>query len=163
MGCGVIDSGVPFQVSPRSRAIGLPCTQTFFGIQILRAGEHGAQVALAAVERGHASGPPGCEKPSDCMARCGSMGWPSRIARAELGAEAALVAGRAADLGDVDPWRVVAPDERVLGGQHDDAAGGLGDGHIEVGGGLGHHHAAEQHAEVGNRGAARGLNRLRQW
>jgi hypothetical protein len=84
-------------------------------------------------------------------------GMAEQEARAELGAEAALIAGRAADFGDVHPRRVVAADERVLGGQHDDAAGGLGDGNVEVGGGLGHHDAAEQNAEVGNRGARRRL------
>ncbi len=85
-------------------------------------------------------------------------GMPEQIARAELGAEAALIACGAADLRDVHPRRVVAAYERVLGGQHDDAAGGLGDGNVEIGCGLGHHDAAEKNAEVGNGGATGGVD-----
>ena len=42
----------------------------------------------------------------------------------------------------------MALDEAVRGGQHDDAAGGLGDRNVQAGRRLGHHHAAQEHAEI---------------
>ena len=138
---------------------GLALHANILRIQILRARKHSAQVAFAAVERGHRQ-VSRLRKAQRPHGRMRLNGMAEQIARAELRAEAALIASRAADLGDVHPRRIVAPDERMLGGQHDDAAGGLRDGHVQIGCRLGHHHAAEKHAEVGNRGSTGGIDNL---
>ncbi len=124
------------------------------GVEVFRAGVHGAEVALAAIERAR----------DDCVWRAGEAegshrcvgldGVPDEITRAEFRAEAALVAGRASDAGDLGPLGVVALDEVVGGRQDDDAAGGFGNGDIEASGGTGHHDAAEQDAEVRHGGTA---------
>ena len=129
-----------------------PPTQTFFGSRSSGQRVERAQVALAAVERARDHrGPSSPVKPSDCMARCGSIGWPMQVARAQLRAEAALVAGRAADPLDLRRRRGVPADQRVRGGQDHDPAGRLRDRLVERAGEPGHHHAAQQDGHVAAR------------
>ncbi len=76
------------------------------GIEILGASVHGAEIALAAVERGgHSVIARGEAQRLHGAMRLNRMA--EQEARAELGAEAALIASRAADLGHMMPGRVV--------------------------------------------------------
>ena len=101
------------------------CVQTFFGVEVLRAGVEAAQVALAAelradhVRLAHQVEPQAPHRPVrlDRMAQ--------QPPRAKLGAEAALVARAAADADDLLPILPAPADDHVVVGQHDHAAGGL--------------------------------------
>ena len=125
-----------------------------FGVEVFGAGVHAAEIALAAIEGAcdHLVGRGGEAERAHGGVRLNGMA--EKIARAELRAEAALVAGGAADAGDLRPLCGMAADDGVIRGKDDDAAGGLGDGLVDAGGGASHHDAAEEDAEVADGGSA---------
>src|SRR6202142_2426734 len=133
---------------------GLRLYTDVLGIEVLGAGEQGAEVALAAVERAGDHAVLGAGEAEGLHGAVRLNGVAEEVAGAEFGAEAALVAGRSADPFDVLPLALVAREERVSSRQDDQAAGGFRDGIVEAGGRLGHHHSAHQHPEIGDRWAA---------
>ncbi len=128
----------------------------FFREQVLGAGVQGAEAAGAAelgplVEvvragQGETQGPHHLVR-HDFVAQ--------QVARAELGAVAALVAGRLPDPVHVLLGLAFAGDQVVVLGKEDKPGGSLGDNLIEIEGERTHHDAADENAELRHGGAAR--------
>ena len=128
------------------------------GVEILRAGEHGAQVALAAVER---AGDHGVGALGEAQRLHGAVrldGMAEQVARAELGAEAALVAGRAADPGTCSQGALWRRMSACSAGRTMMPPVVLVTGTLRSAAGLRHHDAAEEHAEIVDRGSAGGVD-----
>ena len=117
-------------------------------VELLRAGVQAAQVALAAVERAGDQRAAGRREAERLHRAVRLDRVAEQVARAQLGAEAALVAGGAADPRDLDRRRTVPQHEGVRGGEDDDAAGRLRDRLVEAARGPRHHHAAEEDSDV---------------
>ena len=76
------------------------------------------------------------------------------VARAQLGAQQALLAGGARSLQNGAVAGGTAANQNVIGGQYQQAAGGLGHRRVERGGELAHHRATVDVSRVGDRRAA---------
>jgi hypothetical protein len=141
----------------RGQAAALVLGADVLGVQVFRAGVQAAQVALAAVGRA-LDVPLANQRELQAAHRPVRLdGVAQQVARAQLGAEAALVARAASDALDLPPVLPPPPHDDVPGRQHDHAAGGLVHQRLVVVLQNAHHHAADHVVGfAGGRPAGRG-------
>ena len=100
-------------------------------VEVLRAGVQRAEVALAAERRAGDRWPRRRLKPRRRIARCGSIGWPSRYRGHSSVQKRHWSQAARPILLDLRRRRRVPADQRVVGREDDDPAGGLGDRLVE--------------------------------